>query len=219
VLFLPDPSRSTCHVLFAVYCWLATFAYLITNSILVLRTYAIWENKRNVAFSLFILLVICFVAAGYCAEKFVLSLSFIRSPSRSVFPGCFIVHSGGTWFTYLLILVFDTAVLILTIIKAIQRKGLNGSTLFRTIYRDGVLYYVYLSVLSLINIIVFITMQNSLSFSLVNSHRVLHSILTARLVINIRRAGALPSKESWLVSAIPETSEDQNQENHSHQLE
>jgi len=93
-----------------------------------------------------------------------------------------------------------------------ERKTLNGSILFRTIYLDGIMFYVYLSVSSLINIIVLNITQNYLNSSIVSFHRALHAILTARLVINIRRAGAQPSKDSWLLSAIPETSEDLNQE-------
>jgi len=153
--FLPNPSLSTCKVLFSVYGWIIIFAFMVADSILILRTYAVWENNRNVAFSLFMLLTIFLVVGGYCEETFFSSISLTPSPSRSAFPGCFVTPSGNIlWVAYILILVFDTAILILTMIKVIQRKTLNGSILFRTIYLDGIMFYVFLSVSSLINIIV-----------------------------------------------------------------
>jgi len=187
--FLFDPSVSTCHTLFHMYGWLTVFGYLIANSIVVLRTYAIWENRRDVGFSLFTLLFLCIVGMCYCTERFLLSFLFIPSPSRSAFPGCFIAYSGRIlWIAYLPILGFHTVILILTVIKVIQERRAKSCSLFRTIYRDVLMIYLYLLGSSLANIIIFHLTRRYMTFSLVSFHRTLHAIFTGRLVMNIRRA-------------------------------
>jgi len=206
--FLSDPSRSTCNTLFHVYGWLVVFSILVANSVLVLRTYALWENKRNVALSLFALLVACIIGVGYFMEKFISSFFYDQSPSRSAFPGCFISQSGRAfWISYLLLLLFHNVILILTVIKLIKGKRLRGSSLLRTIYRDGIMFYAILSVLSLINIIMFNTTQTYLKFGFISFHRVLHAILTERLVINIRRAGIRPPRDSRVVNTTESSEE------------
>jgi len=187
--FFPDPSGLTCATLYQMYAWAVVFGYMFASSILVLRTYAIWDNKRNVGFPLFTLLFLCTMALCYCSERFILSFLFIPSPSPSAFPGCYIAHSGKTlWIAYLPILGFHTVILILTLIKVTQERRVKSCSLFRTIYRDGIIFYVYLLGSSIVNIAVFNTTRGYLSFSLISFHRVLHAIFTGRLVINIRRA-------------------------------
>jgi len=188
-LFMPDATQSTCQVLYHVKGWLNFFSFLVANSIFVLRTYAIWKNIKRVAIYLFALLVACTTGAAYYMEKFTLSLSGGPSPSRSAFPGCFVFHAGRIlWVSFSILLVFHNMVLFLTVLRVIKERRLNDSSLFRTIYRDGIMVYAYLLGISLINIIVLNTAPITLEFSLISFHRVLHAILTGRLVINIRRA-------------------------------
>lgn len=201
--FLPTPSHMMCNILYHLQGWIYIFAYLVADSILILRTYAMWKNNKNIALSLCVLLVACITGAGYCLEKFILSLTLGPSPSRSAFPGCFIYDGGRIlWVSYLLLQVFHAVVFILTLLKVIQQRRLKDSSLFRTIYRDGIMIYAYLFGFSLINIIVLNTAQTYLEFSLASTHRVLQAILTGRLVMNIRRAANQSPRDLMQVTAF-----------------
>jgi len=172
-------------------CWFYVLAFLATNAILLLRTSAIWENKRKIAFPLFALLIACITGTGYFMQKFIMSLDVIPSPSRSVYRGCFVISSGRIiWVAISLLLLFHTVVLVLTLISVIRQRILRKSSLFRTIYRDGIIVYTYLFGIALINITVINTAPILLAYSLVSFHRVLQAILTERLVINILKAAA-----------------------------
>jgi len=143
-------------------------------------------------------------------EKLILSLSYGPSPSRSAFPGCFILSGGRIiWASITLLLLFHTVVLVLTVLRVIRKYGYSGhnrkrlcldagqrkledSSLFRKIYRDGIIVYTYLFGIALSNIIVLNTAQSFLAYSLVSYHRILQAVLTGRLVINNRKAAIRP---------------------------
>lgn len=187
--FLPGPPQLMCKSMFHVQAWLYLFAFLVTNAILLLRTYAIWENNKNLALSLFALLIACITGAGYCVERFILSLTYGPSPSHYVFPGCFVVDGGRiVWVSITLLLLFHTVVLALTLLSAIRQGRLTKSSLLGIICRDGIIMYAYLFGIAVINIIFLTTVQTYLTFSLMSFHRILQAVLTERLVINIRKA-------------------------------
>jgi len=187
--FLPNPSRSTCLALFHLEGWFYLSGFFMASSILILRTYAIWKSNKYIAYGLTALLIACTAGGGYFLEKSLLSLTFIPSPSKSVFPGCFIINFERIlWISYLLILVFHSVILVLTLLRVIQQRRMKHSSLFRTIYRDGSLCYIYLFGVSFVNIVVLNNAPISLEISLVSFHRVMNAILIGRLVINIRRA-------------------------------
>jgi len=187
--FLPDSSRSTCIILFRLGSWFFLTGFVVSSLILILRTYAIWKSNNFIAFGLSALLITCIAGGGYCLERGLLSMTFIPSPSKLAFPGCFIVKSERIlWICYLLILVFHSVILALTLLRVIQQRRVELSSLFRTIYRDGLQFYIYIFGISLINIIVLNFAPLALELSLSSFQRNLDAILIGRLVINIRKA-------------------------------
>jgi len=152
------------------------------------------------------MLIACLISSAYFIEKFLLSLVFGASPSRSAFPGCFVLGASKIlWVAYLILLVFQTTILAFTVLGVIRKRNLRRSSLFRTIYQDGILFYIYLSGYCIINIIVTITAPAYLELSAVSFHRFSLAVLVGRLVINIRRAAFLSPQDMKLVSA-PEVS-------------
>jgi len=129
-----------------------------------------------------------------------LSLSLGASPSRLVFPGCFIFDGGRLlWVSYTLLLAFHNVVFVLNSLKVIRQRSLK-KFLSQTIYRDGIMFYVYFLGFSLINIIVLNTARAYLKFGLVSFHGILQAILTGKLVINIHRAATLSPQQLELAS-------------------
>jgi len=161
----------------------------VLSGILILRTYAIWGNNTKIAGGLIVLLVGVFSGTGYFLQQFLNSLVLSTSPSRKAFPGCFVMKASQIlWFAYLFILIFETTVFAMTIYKSLNQGKYKSSALARTIYRDGVAFYAYLLCISIVNIVVLNSAPPELKTGLTGLHRVLHAILSERIILNIRSA-------------------------------
>ncbi|KIM49941.1 hypothetical protein M413DRAFT_22050 [Hebeloma cylindrosporum] len=94
----------------------------------------------------------------------------VSAPPYPGFTECFMMHFGqGFVFLWVILLAWDAALLALMLVPAIQvyRVG-NNTSLMKEVYRDGVIYYLYLFVLSCINIVIvkILPEQYQLLFSL-----------------------------------------------------
>jgi len=94
------------------------------------------------------------------------------------------------WIVYLLLLIHESAILILTLFKT-YRYGKSASTsLFSTLLIDGILFYICIVFLSILNI-VFLGMTfdfTHVALGLALLHRNLNTVLCIRLMFNIRKA-------------------------------
>jgi len=184
-----NPAPSTCKVVFNIQSWLYVFGISVAAGILILRTYAIWNNKASVAWGLIVLLVGAFTGTGFFLQQFLNSLVLSTSPSPEAFPGCFVMKASQIlWLAYLFILIFETSVFGMTLYKSISQGRFKSSALARTIYRDGVAFYGYLLCVSIVNIVVLNAAPPELKTGLTGLHRVLHAILSERIILNIRSA-------------------------------
>jgi len=97
------------------------------------------------------------------------------------------------------------AVFAMTIYKSIN-QGKYKSSLAHTIYRDGVAFYAYLLCISIVNIVVLNSAPPELKTGLTGLHRVLHAILSERIILNIRSAAstrrALPSETAQTLDTL-----------------
>jgi len=198
-VFIPNSTSRRCDALAQTVIVCYIIAFIVAGTILTLRTSAIWENRRAFTIALFTFLVICLVPAIYAAEAFVTSLVFGSSPNPSLLPGCIIVGSGfgHFWIVYAAIMVYQTVIFALTVYKAsryYKTLKLANSLLPNTVYRDGILFYAYLFVASLINIVILNVATGQISNVLISIHRILHAIFTGRLILNIRSASVIGLK-------------------------
>jgi len=156
------------------------------------RHSAIWGNNRQIGIVLFALLVSVATGCAVLIKFYVGSFAFLDDVGPLKFQGCYPTESANLlWIVYLLLLVHESAVLTLTLFKTLRHKRYDASSLFRTIFRDGISFYMFISALSITNIVVFNRTNvklRILSFGLAALHRNLNSILCIRLMFNIRRA-------------------------------
>jgi len=163
----------------------------VTETILTLRTSAIWGNNRKLTIALFVFLAACIAPAIYAGESFLESTVLGPSPDPSTLTGCITVGANKLlWIPYMSITVFESVIFALTLYRAKRQIALKwtSSSLLSTIYRDGILFYAYLFVTSLVNIIVFNVAKGQTSTAFISFHRVLHAIFTSRLIMNMRNA-------------------------------
>jgi len=171
----------------------------------------------RVAWSLLILLAGLFSGAGYFLQRYLVSLVLSTSPSREAFPGCFVKQSdrlvGG--FFYLFMLLFETVIFVMTSYKSLRNSKQNTSAVVRTVYRDGIVFYAYLLCtplpmlgmcdinltvhckgVSIVNIAVINAAPPELQTCMTGIHRVLHAVLSERIILNIRSALSTPIRPS-----------------------
>jgi len=189
-----------CRDLYLLGTWLYFAGVFTAAATLILRTYAIWGGNKNVAIGLIVVLLLCAGITGRFVWGTGDSLSFAPNPMPQVYPGCILTssnHFKWSWVGFLLLLVFETAILILTLTKIIYHGYTEGqqTTLIKTIYRDGLIFYILLFAASVANIVFFEHAPPALKSSLSPLHRVLHATLSARLILNIR--GAARSKQTY----------------------
>jgi len=159
---------------------------LVSSAILILRTSAIWNKARRVTIGLSALLICIAIAAGYTSVDYLSGLQFVESPFPSS-PGCFVQNNkNNLYIPYALVMGFETVILVLTLVKASGPK--DTSPLHLTLYRDSLRFYVYLFAISAANTVVLATATQELRPILTSPHRVLHSVLSGRLILNIYEA-------------------------------
>ncbi|EAU85186.2 hypothetical protein CC1G_06202 [Coprinopsis cinerea okayama7 len=181
-----NTDGEACLVSFHVTAWLFVIGLGIGEMLLSIRTWAVWKKPRLMGILLGIFWVVVWGAIFGILAVFLKTVRFDPDPN-SPFPGCFISNGDPIFFLdYLLLLVYDTVMLILILIPAYKSYRMGGSSEFvRNVYRDGILYYLYLFVLSLINIIVIVKLPFDMSTILSQFERVLHAVFTGRVVLNI----------------------------------
>lgn len=150
--------------------WLGFFAILSSEGILIMRTYALWGCDTRVLFALILLLLA--LALPY-------SVAFNLANTADEFN-----RINTT--SYALILGFETVILLMTMYRRATRHP-HSTPLLRILYRDGIIYFVYTFVISLVNLI--IVLVNRRLPTQMNVQYLLHSILATRVVLHIRSQG------------------------------
>ncbi|KIM49918.1 hypothetical protein M413DRAFT_439047 [Hebeloma cylindrosporum] len=190
-----DPG--ICHILYRAQAWGWLIGTISSEMLLTLRAWAVWHRPMFLTITLPILFTLAF---GTC---FVLNIIFdqylqISPVPFPQFPGCFV--TGASSFVsvnYMVALAWDTLVLILIMIPGIRAYYAGGSsTLMKTVYRDGVNYYLYLAALSILNVTAIQHFTPGSKFLMISMERVFHSVLASRVLLHIRHQA---TNNNWTV--------------------
>ncbi|KAJ7128664.1 hypothetical protein C8R44DRAFT_979277 [Mycena epipterygia] len=121
--------------------WLSIYGIFLSEVILMLRTYAFWERKRAVLISLAILCVCTVIPTAVFVQLELASLEYI--PTDGV--GCSLAKASSIIiYAYLMLMISETTIVVLTTIKACQALRHSRQPWIFQLYRDGMLFYVYL---------------------------------------------------------------------------
>ncbi|KAF9443038.1 hypothetical protein P691DRAFT_738380 [Macrolepiota fuliginosa MF-IS2] len=162
--------------------------YGLLTVIFTLRTWIIWGKRRNIGIGLAIFYMVVWFIVLVPVAIYLRSTTFKASPAPRLL-GCtkegpdmlFSISFTGA-------IVYDGAMLLLLITRAIIsfRSGEN-SDLLRVIYRDGIVYYIYLFILAVLNLLVFLKLPKDYADLFLSLERVLQSVLACRVVLHIRQ--------------------------------
>ncbi|KIP12202.1 hypothetical protein PHLGIDRAFT_113980 [Phlebiopsis gigantea 11061_1 CR5-6] len=184
----PTISPHTCLINYATGTWLMTVGFAAAELILVWRTYAIWEKSKRIWWIVSVIWTVLLLVNVPILTIFTRSLEFGPPPLPQI-PGCNLVDASNIAFgSFLSVLLTEITVVVLTVYKGISDVRNSSSTLVLTLYRDGILYFICLLVMSLGTVLVIVAAPVEFFDLLINLTRVLHASLCCRVILHLRQA-------------------------------
>jgi len=181
-------TKTTCAKIYPLDGVLIVFGFAASEMVLSLRTWAVWNRNQRLTIILPILYVLVWGSAFAVLGIYLNSVEF-GDPPFSGFQGCILEHANIVIvFLWVQVMIWDTLMLVLMLIpgfRAYRYRGVN-SALMKAVYRDGVVYYLFLFALSFLNILLIIILPLPYRHLLMTPERVLHSTFASRVVLHIR---------------------------------
>lgn len=180
--------EETCRRVFECTAFTFGVGMAIVELIFTLRTWAVWGRGKQFTWALFAAFAAVWSAIIIILGFYVKSLSHEVSPAPH-YLGCIVKSPNGILSVgFIVLMIYDAGLLILMAIRAVAAFRSGGdSYLMRTVYSDGIIYYVYVFVLSLLNVIVITKLSKDFETLLLMLERVVHSTLACRVVLHIRQ--------------------------------
>ncbi|KAL0953295.1 hypothetical protein HGRIS_004545 [Hohenbuehelia grisea] len=184
-------DEPTCSFLYKFSGNLFCFAIGLSEVALTMRTWSLYGRSRKAAFGLASFYIACWIPIVVYLQRFLQGAELRRLPMEG-YSGCFLV-SGNQYLSicWILLMVFDGGILLAMAHQAcISDTTIKGSNLISTAYRDGIMYYIYIFILSTVNVVVILGLQRDLANLLSTLERAVHAALTCRVVLNLRLRAA-----------------------------
>ncbi|KAF8971753.1 hypothetical protein BDZ97DRAFT_1913662 [Flammula alnicola] len=193
--FVSDHPRATCERIYKIPVALAMWNQVGSESVLLIRTYAFFS--RNVYVLCFLVSALSGVVAYqlYVDTTQMLLLPFFKPPFDK--GPVFLcrnrirrIYSVGFFIAPLL---FDTVITFMTVWKAFNIRRRNGgpnSRLIQTFLREGVFYYILISIANLINGVFYLQPRQVISAINIPLSVMLGPVLACRLILDLRERGS-----------------------------
>jgi len=180
-------TKTGCRNVTLVCAGLMFIGLALSEMILTLRTWAVWNRDQRLTIILPILYVL-FWGSGFIIRGISLSRTKFGDPLYLGIKGCFLRDiNRGMAFLWVQLIVWNALLLTLMLIPAVEAYRDGGSPILtKSVHRDGVIYYLYLFLFSTINIVIIETLPHEYHHLLASVTRVLHSMLTSRVLLHIR---------------------------------
>ncbi|KAI0715111.1 hypothetical protein C8Q76DRAFT_795904 [Earliella scabrosa] len=192
--FCANHPLELCERIYKIPVALAMWNQVAAECILLIRTYAFFN--RNIYILVFLVSALAGVVAYqlYVATSQMLLLPFIPldAPEGPCLPMSK-PHSAHLLGFFIAPLLYDTVVTFMTICKAITIRRRNGgpsSRLIQTFLREGVFYYILISVANLVNGIFYLQPRQTISAICIPLSVMLSPVLACRLILDLRERGS-----------------------------
>ncbi|KAF6763179.1 hypothetical protein DFP72DRAFT_1060356 [Ephemerocybe angulata] len=179
-------TEEQCNTQVQTATWIMLIPTFFGQTIIALRTCALWQNNISVVASMIMLMLSTLVVTCVLIAKQMNHMQF--APAPSFINGCHIMYDPFDTTLYLYVALFATELIIisLTIIKAWQHLRRNRTAWIYQLYKNGIFYCVCVVALSLMNIIVPTTnLPYVYKQCLRMPQHVLHSMFCNRVVLQI----------------------------------
>ncbi|KAH7930612.1 hypothetical protein BV22DRAFT_1000304 [Leucogyrophana mollusca] len=192
--FVVSHPKEVCEKIYKVPVALATWNQVGSESVLLIRTYAFFNRNNYVLAALISALAGVVAYQLYVDTSQMILLEFV-TPPFDVGP-CFPAskpHSAHLLGFFIAPLLFDTIVTSMTVWKAFairRRSGGPSSKLIQTFLREGVFYYILISIANLINGIFYLQPRQVISAINIPLSVMMAPVLACRLILDLRERGA-----------------------------
>jgi len=170
-----------------------------SDAVLAVRAWAIWERRRSVFFVIMLTAIACIAPSLYVLQKDVVSskiappLNVIGSIELPDLDQCRYIESDVTdlWSVpYFLVISFETLTLAITLIPLVRWHAripkAARSPLLATLWKDGVIYFIFMLMLSIVNIgLVFQVKLPELRSGGSQLQTCLHSMVSSRIILHL----------------------------------
>jgi len=163
---------------------------VLAEVILAFRTWAVWNRNKTVGALLVVSILATIIPQCILINSFVRSFKYAPAPYPG-FRGCFTTTASHIlWANFTSFAITEAIFLMLMATSALRsyRQG-NFGRFSQIVHRDGIMSYVYLLCISFASVGVTVALPPGLIRLLTHYEYLLYSVLTARIVLNIRRLG------------------------------
>ncbi|CAA7269370.1 unnamed protein product [Cyclocybe aegerita] len=176
-----------CNTYYHVSTWLIAVGLMVSELILLLRTYAMWQRRRIILYILGGMSFATFgpgIALTYLELR---SLEFGEVPEGGL--GCRLLKASKLIFvTYVLVALSETVVVVLTLMKGKEHLRSSQASWVKHIYRHGLLFYMYLLSITIMNVVVpLVVAEPQYKNYLAIPQRIFHSVFCNRVILLISR--------------------------------
>ncbi|KAF9062861.1 hypothetical protein BDP27DRAFT_1451564 [Rhodocollybia butyracea] len=207
----PHVSSASCYRTIAFNTLFAGLGIGISDLILIIRTYALYQRSRKVFAILIISWSAVFVVNVLSAIKWNDSdtLAFSESITLSGGSSCFLIGQNKTGLvSYISLLLGETVVVALTLWQGFRESHYSKHGFYEatqnvliTFHRDGVLFYMCILPITLGNALLTVYAPAQLQI-LETPLRVMHSIFCCKLIIHVREIANPPDDETQDLSTL-----------------
>ncbi|PAV15067.1 hypothetical protein PNOK_0962000 [Pyrrhoderma noxium] len=179
-------DSNICVTLFRIEGAFTAFGFITAQIILGMRTWAIWERRLGIT----VYIVSTFLAALFVDLFFL--VKYLRGVSyltTNPLGGCLLQFDNRIVFVCFCVVIFtETSMLLLLVLKAHQHFQISKSTLMVRMFNDGVVYFSYILLTSIANLVTILVAPISLHIMFIIIQRAFHSIFCSRVLLHIRGA-------------------------------
>ncbi|KAL5498712.1 hypothetical protein ACEPAH_2067 [Sanghuangporus vaninii] len=181
-------SDKGCDALQKFHQFFSVLVQIIVGIILIIRTYALYERNVKIAIimAIFAFIVVCIGVWAILGKSSVVEGPFDLSYMLGCHP--LIAREGAirlaaAWGGLLL---FDSVIFTLTLVKAIAIWKLGTRRLFHVLVRDGTIYYLVLAMANLSNILTFLIGEPALRGVSTTFANAISVTMLSRLMLNLQ---------------------------------
>lgn len=204
-VFVTNHSAEKCNTLFRYPVALATWNQAGAEVVLLIRTYAFFN--RNI----YILVLLCMGLGGVLSYQLyviiaqMIPLPFIAADTGPCLPQSR-PHSAHILGFFMASLAFDASVTVMTLYKAFQLRRTYGPTtspLVQTFLREGIFYFVLISIANLVNGIFYLQPRQAMSAINIPLSIMFADVLACRMILDLRERGYEISQPTNNTPSIP----------------
>jgi len=201
-------SPKTCGVIYPASLWLVFIKLSLAESILAIRTWAVWRRDKMIGIILALLSLANLAAQCFTTTRFIRSVNYSPPPYPG-FRGCYITTTLKIiWANYVSLTIVEAIVLVLMAISAVRSYRMGWtSELSHVVHRDGIMFYIYLLCISVTNVATMMTVPYEFKLTplLFPLEDVLYSVFASRIILTIRDVGNRNVMETELHTSYHES--------------